>query len=163
MIANWHGTEIPENEWAFSNDDFDSTHFKPHGSVVLWPHENIVRFEVSGPFNLEFIKSIAVLVGKVYSELAEKGPFVDVVVLKNSMLMPNEAVKEICNFFQESKMRGYAPEATAWVLEDEVEGSFILLPIFERQFNDIGRRSKNFDDVDEAEAWAVKQLRNSYI
>ena len=117
MIANWHGTEIPENEWAFSNEDFDSTHFKPHGSVVLWPHENIVRFEVSGPFNLEFIKSIAVLVGKVYSELAEKGPFVDVVVLKNSMLMSNEAVKEICNFFQESKTRGFAPEATAWVME----------------------------------------------
>jgi hypothetical protein len=156
--AKWDDTIIPGTEKFLSNKDFDTSRFKPHGSALVWPHDNIVRFDVTGPFNLEFSESISILNSKVYAEVANTGPFVAIAIFRNSMLMPTEAVTRFADSYREWKGNGFAPIASAWVVESDVEGAFIMLPIFEKKFQEIGLKFKYFDNAKEAEAWVTAQL-----
>lgn len=36
--AMWNGGVNPDIDKPLSNEDFDASRFKPHGSVIVWPH-----------------------------------------------------------------------------------------------------------------------------
>jgi len=157
-IAKGWTMTLPSSDKPLCNENFEESRFNPHGFINLWPDGRIVHFDVTGPFNVEFTASVATLVDKLYAEVADGGPFAEIVFFRNSMLMPLEALPPLGDTFRIWKARGCAPVATAWVIEAKVEGSFVMLPQFEKIFAEAGQTFKCFDCMDEAEVWLKERL-----
>jgi len=148
----------PESNMPLSNEDFEPSRFEPHGAVTVLSEGNIVRYDVTGPFNAEFMVLVVKLVDKLYSEVVNKGPFGEVTVFRNSMLMPPDAISRIIDVLQRWKIRGCAPLATAWVIEPNVDGALLMVPLFEKKFSAAGHPFLRCDNVEEAEIWLKKIL-----
>jgi len=149
---------LPSSDKPLCNEDFEESRFIPHGFIKLWPDGKVVHFDLTGPFNLEFTKSVTTLVDQLYAEVADQGPFAEIIFFRNSMLMPLEAISPIRETFRVWKALGCAPLATAWVIEPKVEGTFVMLPKFERIFAEAGRAFSHFDSMDKAEIWVNERL-----
>jgi hypothetical protein len=140
-------------EKPLSQENFSSSRFKAHGRVAVWPEGNVVHLDLSGPFNREFFSSLLILNEALYAELAGKGAFVEIAVFRHSMLMPLDALSEFGSVLLNRKTSGRAPLATAWVIENDVDDAFIILPLAEKKFLEAERPFKAFGAFDHAQAW----------
>jgi hypothetical protein len=141
-----------------SHQNFAASRFKPHGSVTVWPEGNVVYLDLEGPFNPEFFASLLILNDSLYTELAGKGPFVEIAIFRHSMLMSSDALSEFGSVLLDRKANDRAPLATAWVIDQNVDDAFIILPLAEKKFLEAERPFKVFAAIDDAETWAREFL-----
>lgn len=137
-----------------SHEQFAPSRYKPHGRVTVWPEGNIVYLDLNGPFNREFFASLLALNASLYTALKDNGPFVEIATFRSNMLMSADALDEFGLVLSRRKADGCAPLATAWVIGDDVDGAFIILPLAEKKFIQVGRPFRIFQGMDAAEAWA---------
>ena len=142
---------------TLSHENFLPSFFKPHGQVKVWPEGNVVFLDLTGPFNREFFSSLLVLNDTLYSELRGNGPFVEIALFRESMLMPQDALAEFGSILLKRSECNISPLATAWVIGEEITESIIMLPLFKKKFAEAARPFEVFNSLDDANAW-VREL-----
>jgi len=146
-------------EKSLNQENFLATRFKPHGRVTVWPEGNVVHLDLTGPFNREFFSSLLILNEALYADLKGRGSFVEIAIFRHSMLMSLEAVTEFGKVLFERKICDHSPLATAWVIGQDVDDAFIILPVAEKKFLEVGRPFKVFEAIGDAETWACEFLK----
>jgi hypothetical protein len=152
-----------------SNDQYPVGRFRPHGHYVLDDSKTYFHAIAEGPFNLEFMNSLSKLWDantKEWSQLwtlkTRPGTLIE---LRNSMMMPADALAAYAEFVQENSSGNFATSARALVVPDDIEGRVVMLPLL---INILTTHSgeipfRVFDTVEAAKQWleSVAQLKST--
>ncbi len=146
---------------TFDSNDFVEGKFSPHGRLTVWPDDNILRFDVTGPMNLEAISALGRMRTKLYKEFSPSDrSFCVLAVFHVSMLMPQEAL----DLFQSDLRATYIsrlarPRAVAWVAGHDVEGASVMFRFVKRLHNEIETECELFAEQNSAEAWLNEKMK----
>lgn len=128
--------------------------FPPHGVLdcrLDWP---FVRFTAEGPFNWETLAEYARLMPPLYREAAQQGPYVSIVTVIRSAMMPPAAFAALADSVRQVHASGFGSSAVVYVLDASVEGRELVM---NRMAKEVYGPSQVpfawFDTVAEAEAW----------
>ena len=142
----------------YNTDNLQLTQFDAHGSVSLEIDGRILRVHARGPFNREFVETIAAMERPVFSQMTHGGPWVEIVELSHSVLATADALALFATHLQEKKAEGLAPVSTAFVLKDTLEGATIMRERYMAAYAGANWPCAFFSHLAEAEAWARQKL-----
>ncbi len=150
------------NKPKYSTDDLKLTQFDAHGSVSLEIDARVLRMRAHGPFNREFMETMAVMERPVFSQMAHGGAWVEIVEFARSTLATADALALFSTHLQQLKAEGIAPIATAFVLDESLEGATIMRECYAAAYALANWPCAFFPTDREAEAWARQMLASAY-
>lgn len=124
------------------------------GVVAYFEDGNLLYAEATGPFNKALILAATEAQMPLFSAMTERGRWAQVLTFTNSLI----AGPEVASFFvyqlQLTSGHGIAPEVTAVVIPDGLEGACILKPRIADAYTQAGRNFQIFSSTAQAVAWA---------
>ena len=142
----------------YNTDNLQLTQFDAHGSVSLEIEGRILRVRAKGPFNREFVETMAAMERPVFSQMGRGGPWAEIVIFSHSMLATADALALFPPYLKELQSRGLAPVGTAFVLEDTLEGATIMRERYMAAYAGADWPCAFFSHLAEADAWARQKL-----
>lgn len=130
--------------------------FSQHGDFTARVEGRLIISEVTGPWNLELVRSWGRVVDPLARELSATGPHVGIAVLHGSVMCPPDAFA----LMREMIAYGIAHlglVGNCLVADATVEGASLLEPMY-ANFYDPGTPHRFFSDLDECKAWASELL-----
>jgi len=88
-----------------------------------------------------------------FPTMAAKGPWVHICTFFESALCSFDVLSDLAGALGQMVQLGIAPEAMAFVLPPDVEGSSFMPPLYEKALIDVGVPFKCFSDVEAAYGW----------
>lgn len=149
------------NKPKYSTNDLKLTQFDAHGSVSLEIDARFLRMRAYGPFNREFMETMAAMERPLFSQMTLGGTWVEIVEFARSMLATADALALFAPYLQEVKAAGIAPVATAFVLDDSLEGAAIMRERYAAAYASADWPCAFFSTVAEAETWACQELADA--
>ena len=135
------------------------TLFRPHGNYAGNLDDCLLRSEVTGPFNLQWMQAYRQAVHPLYAEAAGKGPFAVLTLFHESMMVNMDALQTFSEI-----VLGFAQEFPQWkgiafVAAKGVEGRATMDYLFASKcYGPAGVAYRMFKDIAEAEAWLRKEV-----
>lgn len=138
------------------------TRFKPQAKLDVTAEGHILRLEAMGPFNKALVIYLFLIGRDLLAETVAKGvPYAVVIKFHGSLMMSPDSIKQLVELLDDSERRGGGPPlATAYVVQPDVEGLAVMLPILA----DIYRKTRAFEAFSsqtDAEDWIRSVLRQA--
>ncbi len=137
--------------------------FTPHGKVDIWLEGDLHLYEATGPFNKELVDGLALAQADFLRDVRPAGPWASICIVRSSALATPDGVQRYGELIRQAPPE-FTAVATAYVIDDTVEGGQLMAPLFARVFTQAGRPFKVFATLDEARRWAqdlVDQARGA--
>jgi hypothetical protein len=138
----------------------NAARFAAHGSVSLESSTaapvRILRFEATGPFNVELAHELREALTPIYIDAAAEGPFGDITTFYRSMLAPAEAFAAFTALIADWRAARIAPTVAAYVVGPEVEGRNVVLAVYRNAW--AGIPFEVFDSQEDADAWVKRTM-----
>lgn len=116
----------------------------------------------TGPFNREIFDLYAQKATPVFQDARQDGPFVLLVIYKESMMMTNEAAEHFVRIAARMVAADIAPVAVAFVVTTDVEGGNLIPGILKtRVYDPFNVPFQVFSVRDDAEKWLNTKLTAS--
>jgi hypothetical protein len=127
---------------------------RPHGRTLGAVEGAILRLEVTGPTNVEHIRSYAQRVRPLLERMSLQGPFGILTEVRNSLMMPPDAIDGLAAVIAEDAELGIVRAGVAYVADQGVEGRDLMLPLIrDRIYLPLNIHFASFETIDIAEAW----------
>lgn len=136
-----------------STADNDHGRFRAHGLVEVTINENFARSEAWGPFNDEFVQAYTTIKKQAVKEMHGKGRWAHLVTFHRSALASQPTLDFYASYLRISATQSYAPFATAFVINESVEGAMLMPPLFAKCYQNAGLNFKAFTNHKDADAW----------
>ena len=127
--------------------------FAAHGDFAIWTEGDVLCYEVTGPFNLEWVRALGEARQRIVAQWSPQRRVGAVVHWKHSALMSPEALQAYEDGFSQFKQSHRGPIALAWVCAPEVEGMRLLAQRFEALFAASHTNFRLFANPAPARAW----------
>lgn len=124
--------------------------FEAHGHYAIHVEANLLHIDGKGPFNKELVAKYAQALETCISELEQRGPWYQLVMLYQLCLMTPEAEQVFIDSLKDRKSRGLT--ASAVVLNDP-EGQALITDQFGNAYQAAGVDYEFFADSDQAKMW----------
>lgn len=138
----------------------NASRFAAHGSVALGSSAvtpiRILRFDATGPFNVELAHELRTALTPIYVDAAAEGPFSDVTTFYRSMLATPEAFEAFTALIADWRTAGITPAAAAYVVGPEVEGRNVVMAMYRNAW--AGVPFEVFDSQEDADAWVTRTM-----
>jgi hypothetical protein len=138
---------------SISTDQFGSKVFRPHGRAEYEDRGKLLLARASGPFNSELMAAVLEMAKITFPAMTKKGPWAHICTFSKSALCSLEVLSDLAGALGQMVQAGVAPEAMAFVLPADVEGSTLMSPLYEKALRDVGVPFKCFSEVGEAYVW----------
>lgn len=135
-----------------------SAKFKVHGQFKNYVDGRILVTDVIGPWNKEMVDSCALEMDPLARALSATGPYVGMVIVRESILCPPDAMDAMRRVIEYGS-RHLASVGNALVADRTVEGRALLEPLYGALYA-AAPAYRLFDDVDSARAWSLELLAN---
>lgn len=142
-----------------SSDDFVTGHYRPHGVFRLCTQGPIVRYEATGPFNLQAVQGLALARQFLLQRQRPSGCIAAVVHFHGSAVMAADALLAWEQGLKQFAAQRVMISGVAWVAGPEVEGVHFLLSRYQRIFEAAQLPFAFFEDIGVACQWAQQQLQ----
>lgn len=135
------------------------TLFRPHGSYTGNLDDGLLRSEVTGPFNMQWMLAYRKAVHPLYTEAAARGPFAVLTLFHESMMVNMDALQAFSDI-----VKGFADEFPQWkgiafVAPRGVEGRSTMDYLFaSKVYGPAGLAYRMFKESAEAEVWLNSEV-----
>lgn len=138
------------------------TRFKPQAKLDVTADGHILRLEAMGPFNRALVIHLFLTGRNLLVDTVAKGiPYAVVIKFHGSLMMSPDSIKQLVELLDDSERRGGGPPlATAYVVQPEIEGLTLMLPILA----DVYRKTRAFEAFSsqaDADEWVHSILRQA--
>jgi hypothetical protein len=138
---------------SISTDQFSPKRFRQHGRAEYEVGNKLLLAKAVGPFNGELMAAVLEMAKVTFPAMTAKGPWVHVCTFCESALCSFEVLSDLARDLGQMVQAGVAPQAMAFVLPPDVEGSSLMAPLYENALKDAGVPFKCFAEVDAAYSW----------
>ena len=138
--------------------DIASSRFAAHGDFAIWTDGDLLCYDVTGPFNLEWVQALGLARKQIVSAWRPSNRVAAIVHWHTSALMSPEALQAYEDGFAQFKQTSVGPAALAWVADASVEGMPLLRRHFETLFRKNATNFRFFDDPVAARDWAEQEV-----
>ncbi len=158
VIAAIKESEMPNRD----SHDKSSRSFEPHGHASMYIVEkNIVVYKSTGPFNEEFLKSVEALETKALRALTESGKYRgEIIIFEKSCMATNGMFEYFPKYLQNMKQEGLGNVISSFVFPEDVEGSSMMAPHYEKCYASAGIKFGAFKQYDAALSWVKAELES---
>lgn len=140
-------------------EDFVDEKFPPHGDVKQSLMGQVIVDEAHGPFNRELLEQYEQKAAPLYMQAKAAGKFVTLSLFSGSMMMGQETIAQFVNLAVNYVSHKIAPEAVAFVADDEVDGRDFMFPIIKAKvFDPVGVPIRLFTNRAKAELWLKEKI-----
>jgi hypothetical protein len=133
--------------------DIAGSRFAAHGDFTIWTEGDVLCYEVTGPFNLEWVQALGEARRMMVEQWKPQRRVGAIVHWKHSALMSPQALAAYEAGFAQFKQHARGPVALAWVADAEVEGMRLLSQHFQTIFTSNQTNYRLFDRPEPARAW----------
>lgn len=146
--------QAPLAEVRVARDIVSREIFPPHGDYHARAFPNLYLSEMTGPFNSELLKRYSKLVMPlVRMTQAATGQFVIISTFYESMMMPPEALQQVCELMASQAVHG-GLKAVAHIADARVEGRDLIASQFRKRVaSSTGLPYRLFEDQSDALDW----------
>lgn len=134
--------------------------FKPHGKFLLYRDGNILVTDITGPWNIELIKSWAKAAIPYSLEMQTSGVWGAVAIMTESMLCPPDAMQALRRNVAYS-VQNLGCISHCIVANTDVLGRGIVEPAFQRVYEGLCA-SNFFYDYESAKLWTQSQIQSAF-
>jgi hypothetical protein len=138
----------------YSTDGINPGKFRPHGRVEYEEQGNILWTRAWGPFNVELVEALNSLVRDIFPGMASKGAWVNICTFEHSALASFEVLENFSELVKQLVQLKIAPAAVAFVLPRDIEGAFLMAPLYAKCIIEGGVPFESFSNSEPAERWA---------
>ena len=107
-----------------------------------------------GPFNGELMAAVLEMAKVTFPAMTAKGPWAHICTFSESALCSFEVLSDLAAALGQMVTAGVAPVVMVFVLPEDVEGSQLMAPLYEKALKDVGVPFKCFSDPEPAYLWA---------
>lgn len=136
-----------------STSQVGSLPFTPHGKVDIWQEGDLHLYEATGPFNKELVDGLAIAQAEFLRDVQPTGPWASICIVRNSALGTPDGLQRYGELIRQAPPQ-FTAVATAYVIDNTVEGGQLMAPLFTRVFAEAKRPFQIFATLDEARRWA---------
>lgn len=136
-----------------STDEFSPNVFRPHGRAEYEERGKLLWARAFGPFNSQLIAAVLEMASVTFPTMAAKGPWAHICTFGESSLCSTDVLSELALALSQMVHTGVAPNAMAFVLPADVEGSSFMAPLYEKALTGVGVPFKCFSELDAAVEW----------
>lgn len=150
---------IAKPQAVVDGQSLGDTLFRPHGSYTGNLDDRLLRSEVTGPFNMQWMHAYRKAVHPLYTEASSRGPFAVLTLFHESMMVNMDALQVFSDI-----VKGFAEEFPQWkgvafVAPRGVEGRSTMDYLFATKvYGPAGVAYRQFADMAEAEAWLTTEV-----
>lgn len=141
--------------------EYATGQFRPHGRLELWREGSVIRTVAVGPFNKEAVKAFGAAWADLFSTLPADGHFVEYTTIRGSLIASPDAIAAFRKLLLSNNATGRAPRAVAWVVDAEVEGGRLMLPLFDSLYAEAKRVFRAFALEADAELWLRERMQDA--
>jgi len=137
--------------------------FSAHGKVDIWQEGDLHLYEATGPVNKELVDGLAIAQADFLRKVCPTGPWASICIVRSNALATPDGLERYGELIRQAPPQ-FTALATAYVIDDTVEGGQFMAPLFTRVFAQAGRPFQVFATLDEARRWAqslVDQARDA--
>ena len=136
------------------------TLFRPHGTYAAQVDGSLLRSEVTGPINLQWVQAYGSKVLPLYAAANAQGPFAVLTLFSESMMVNMDAVECFATTVKGFKDQFPLWKGVAFVAPRGMEGRSTMNYLFASKcYGPIGVAYQLFENEADAEAW----LRNDVL
>ena len=138
--------------------DIASSRFAAHGDFSIWTDGDLLCYDVTGPFNLEWVQALGLARRQIVGSWRPRHRVGALVHWHRSSLMSPEALQAYEEGFAQFKQTSVGPAALAWVADGSVEGMVLLRRHFDALFRKNAVNFRFFDDLAAGRAWVEQEV-----
>lgn len=129
-----------------------STKFTPHGDCSFIVEDNIITIDATGPWNLEFFKSMHRDLGYIITHNVDYQNFAILLIFRGDAM----AAQDGLDYHLKIVSAGTTKAVALYVsLSDS---PLIIQSIYKKLYDKAGLKNQVFDDIDSAKSWLTSQL-----
>ena len=136
-----------------SLEDIAGSRFAAHGDFSIRTEGDVLCYEVTGPFNLEWVQALGEARRRIVEQWKPQRRVGAIVHWKHSALMSPQALAAYEAGFAQFKQKARGPIALAWVADADVEGMRLLSQHFQSIFTTNETNYRLFEQPEPARAW----------
>lgn len=133
--------------------------FRPSAHLDITRNGHILRLEAMGPFNKALVIYLFLMGRDLLVDAVTRNiPYAVVINFHKSLMMTPDSIKQLVELLQDNDRRGGPPPvATAYVVNPDIEGATLMLPILADVYRQT-RAFEAFSSKDDAEDWIQEML-----
>ena len=141
------------------SDDKPRRRLRPTAHLEVVADGHILRLEAAGPFSKALVIYLFLMGRNLLADTVRQNiPYAVVITFHQSLRMTPDAIQQLIDLLDDTERRGGPPPlATAYVINPEIEGARLMLPILA----DIYRKTRAFEAFSsgaDADAWVHSLL-----
>lgn len=131
-------------------NSFANSRFSAHGRVRVDLRDNVIIYDVAGPFNLELIKAFAKTLGQLLKDWRPNGPFASLTFWHESLMATPDALAAYREVLRRN--RDFYPKEVinVWCVPPTIEGRLIMEPVWLALYTEAGYPLEIVHDADVA-------------
>jgi hypothetical protein len=141
-----------------STDNAKASHFSQHGNVESRILDNVLINEATGPFNAEIIYALRQIQHDLLEILSAKPQWAQIYTFHHSALCSPDTIDALSNYLADKKGKIKKPAATAFVMDNSVEGRAIMAAHYRHVYEIAELNFKIFTSVEQAQDWVKLKL-----
>jgi hypothetical protein len=146
----------------YSTDHVIPGKFNAHGRVKYEERGNILWATAVGPFNVELVSALEKVVTNLFQRMESRRPWVSICKFENSALCSREVLDSLTEMMKRLVALKIAATGSAFVLPPDVEGAYLMDPLYARCHREAGIRYESFHSAEMASQWAQSVLNTSH-
>lgn len=124
--------------------------FAPHGAIQVWPEGSVIRYDVTGPFNIEGIKAFAHTIASLLDNWQPDGPHGSISFWHESMMASPDALAAYAHVLRSGRERYPKEVINVWFVPREIEGRLIMQSRWQNIYHENGYSLEIVHDETEA-------------
>ncbi|MBE9610381.1 hypothetical protein [Chitinilyticum piscinae] len=132
--------------------------FAAHGHVEVWAEGQLLRYQATGPFNLELLQALDAADRGLMAATAAQGPFAILAEFAGSIAATPEALAALEGSLAAQNEAGLATVAVAYVVDPQAEGAEVMRSIIDAIYARQQLRFGWFQDLTSAQRWLTDCL-----
>ncbi|WP_028453320.1 hypothetical protein [Chitinilyticum aquatile] len=132
--------------------------FAPHGHVEIWAEGQLLRYQATGPFNLELLQALDAADRGLMAATAAQGPFAILAEFAGSIAATPDALAALEASLAAQNAAGLASAAVAFVVDPDAEGAVLMRSIIADIYARQGLPFGWFGTLDDARGWLAAQM-----
>ena len=135
-----------------------SSTFSQHGNVESRIEDNILINEATGPFNAEVIYALKQIQQDLLDILSARQHWAQIYTFHHSALCSPDTIDALSAYLADEKGKIKKPAATAFVMDQSVEGRAIMAAHYRHVYELAGLKFDIFNSLKEAQDWVELML-----
>lgn len=139
---------------------FADSRFAPHGRVQVALRDDLIIYDVVGPFNIEAIHAFGNTLGELLSNWQPSGPFASLTFWHGSLMATHDALAGYKQLLQAGRKIYPKEVINVWCVPPDIEGRRIMQPLWQTLYDEAGYPLEIVADAETAQArlaWHLEQ------